>query len=75
MTAKQKTVKVTLAGPHEHNGRPCKEGDQIDVTPRQKEWLAKIGKLKGARPGGYQPAETIPSKKTDGKDSSKGTDQ
>ncbi len=75
MTTKQKTVKVTLAGPHEHNGRPCKKGDQIDVTPRQKEWLEKIGKLEGSRPGGYQPAETAPSTKTDGNDSNKGADQ
>ena len=55
--------------------RPCKKGDQIEVTPRQKAWLEKIGKLEGSRPGGYQPAETAPPEKTGGKDSNKGADQ
>ncbi|MEO1902609.1 MAG: hypothetical protein ABGX87_12705 [Alcanivorax sp.] len=75
MSTKQKTVKVTLAGPHDHQGRQCKEGDQIDVTPRQKVWLEKIGKLNSPRPGGYQPGETESSKKIGGKDSNKGAEQ
>lgn len=39
---KAPTVKVTLLKDgHIHQGKPCKQGDEIDVTERQKAFLAK----------------------------------
>ncbi len=39
---------VTLTAPHTHAGKDCIKGDQIDVTPQQKEWLIRKGKIAGA---------------------------
>ena len=39
---------VTLAAPHTHAGKDCNKGNQIDVTPKQKEWLIRKGKIAGA---------------------------
>ena len=41
-------VKVTLSGPHTHRGKPHDKGDVIDVTQRQKDWLAERGLVQGA---------------------------
>ncbi|PHR68503.1 hypothetical protein [Alcanivorax sp.] len=57
MSTKKKTVKVTLAKPHTHAGKPRKEGAEIEVTPRQAQWLAERGTIKTGA-GGYQPVKT-----------------
>ncbi|MGR9051371.1 MAG: DUF7210 family protein [Gammaproteobacteria bacterium] len=36
-------VSVTLKQHHTHAGKPKKPGEQIDVTPSQRDWLARRG--------------------------------
>ncbi|MCO1335469.1 hypothetical protein MO867_14110 [Microbulbifer sp. OS29] len=40
-----KRVKVTLIEAHTHRGRPFKEGDEIEVTESQRDWLIEHKKV------------------------------
>jgi|GEM_PF-1934386 len=37
------TLEVTLLMPHTHGGQPCKQGDKINVTEAQANWLRNRG--------------------------------
>ena len=49
-----KTEKVKLIDDHTHAGKPCKPGDEIEVTPNEKAWLIRRKKING--PTTEQPA-------------------
>lgn len=42
-----KKVKITLAAPHNHAGKPYKKGDQIEVRPEQAKRLIQQNIAKG----------------------------
>jgi len=46
-SVKEKKVKVALIAPHNHAGKQCKKGDQIEVTALQVKWLAKRNLIEG----------------------------
>lgn len=53
-----KTEKVKLIADHTHCDKPCKAGDEIEVTEREKAWLIRHEKV--ADPA--KPATTAPAK-------------
>lgn len=42
---KANTVEVVLTKSHNHLGKPCKVGEKIHVTQRQKQFLQDNGKI------------------------------
>lgn len=43
-------LKVELLQDHEHEGRPCKPGEQIDVDDGAGRWLIELGKARAVTP-------------------------
>ncbi|MBL5859557.1 hypothetical protein JBO49_02885 [Serratia fonticola] len=37
--------KVTLSGPHTHQGKPATAGDTIDVSDEEAKWLERRGRI------------------------------
>lgn len=46
----QETVKVTLAKPHTHDGKPRAAGEVIQVTAPVRDWLAERQIIKATAP-------------------------
>lgn len=58
--AEPKKETVTLIAEHTHAGAKCKEGDKLDVSAAEKDWLIRHKKVAG--PTQPQPAAAAASK-------------